>query len=154
LQAPHLLTVAAKPSDAQREMLLDLAERAEKIRRREVDPKTDNMLLVTNDGRKLALDQRVIDPLLPDFDGSKVNLCAENVFRIWRATAENRSAQLVFSDLSTPMDNDTFDVYHDVRAKLLEMGIPSNEIAFIHQAKNNAQKQAMFLLKAIRAQRQ
>ena len=140
----HFRVVTAKPSEQQREMVLHLAERAEKIRARAVDPREDNMLLVTNDGRKLALDQRLIDPLLPDAPGSKVNLCVENVFRIWEDTVEKRLAQLVFIDLSTPKDGIEFDVYHDIKEKLLRLGVPSDEIAFIHEAKNEAQKQALF----------
>jgi len=150
--------VAAKPSEEQREMVQELAARAEKIRNREVNPKEDNMLLVTNDGRKLALDQRLANPLLPDFAVSKVNLCVENALRIWRDTTDKHLAQLVFIDLSTPKsgsprspqalwgDNDgvEFDVYHDIKEKLLLQGVPADEIAFIHDAKNEAQKQALF----------
>ena len=140
----HFRTVTAKPSEQQKAMVQSLAERAGKIRNREVDPRTDNMLLVTNDGRKLALDQRLINPLLPDFPGSKVNLCVENVHRIWQDTAEKRLTQLVFIDLSTPKDGIEFDVYHDIKEKLLLRGVPADEIAFIHEAKNEAQKQALF----------
>ena len=142
--AVRFRVVAAKPSEQQREMVQSLAERAEKIRAKAVDPRVDNMLLVTNDGRKLALDQRLINPLLPDFPGSKVNLCVENVHRIWQDTAEKRLTQLVFIDLSTPKDGIEFDVYHDVKEKLLLRGVPADEIAFIHDAKNEAQKQALF----------
>ena len=140
----HFRTVTAKPSEQQKAMVQSLAERAGKIRNREVDPRTDNMLLVTNDGRKLALDQRLINPLLPDAPGSKVNLCVENVHRVWQDTAEKRSTQLVFIDLSTPKDGIEFDVYHDIKEKLLLRGVPADEIAFIHEAKNEAQKQALF----------
>jgi len=140
----HYRVIAAKPSERQREMVQALAERADLIRRRKVNPREDNMLLVTNDGRKLALDQRLINPLLPDVPGSKVNLCVENVFRIWEDTAEKRLMQLVFIDLSTPKDGIEFDVYHDIKEKLLKLGVPSDEIAFIHEAKNEAQKQALF----------
>jgi len=136
--------VAAKPSEQQQEMVQGLAERADLIRRRKVDPKQDNMLLVTNDGRKLALDQRLVNPLLPDVPGSKVNLCVENIHRIWQDTAEKRLTQLGFVDLSTPKDGIEFDVYHDVKEKLLLRGVPADEIAFIHEAKNEAQKQALF----------
>jgi hypothetical protein len=136
--------VAAKPSKQQREMVQGLAERADLIRRRKVDPREDNMLLVTNEGRKLALDQRLVNPLLPDVPGSKVNLCVENIHRIWQDTAEKRLTQLGFVDLSTPKDGIEFDVYHDVKEKLLLRGVPADEIAFIHEAKNEAQKQALF----------
>ena len=136
--------VAAKSSDEQREMVQALAARAEKIRNGNIDPRIDNMLLVTNDGRKLALDQRLTNPLLPDFAVSKVNLCVENVHRIWRDTTEKRLTQLVFIDLSTPKDDAEFDVYHDIKEKLLRQGVPADDIAFIHDAKNEAQKQALF----------
>ena len=140
----HVRTVTAKPSQQQRDMVQGLAERAEKIRKREVNPHDDNMLLVTNDGRKLALDQRLINPLLPDAPGSKVNLCVENVHRIWQDTADKRLTQLVFVDLSTPKNDGSFDVYNDIKEKLLLRGIPANEIAFIHEADNEAKKQALF----------
>ncbi|MCL2301564.1 MAG: SNF2-related protein [Firmicutes bacterium] len=136
--------IKAKPSEQQRDMVQGLAERADRIRKREVAPTEDNMLLVTNDGRKLALDQRLVNPLLPDVPGSKVNLCVENMFRIWQDTAAKRLTQLGFVDLSTPKDGIEFDVYHDVKEKLLLLGVPSDEIAFIHEAKNEAQKQALF----------
>jgi len=136
--------VTAKPSEQQRDMVQGLAERADLIRRRKVEPRVDNMLLVTNDGRKLALDQRLVNPLLPDVPGSKVNLCVENMFRIWQATAAKRLTQLGFVDLSTPKDGIEFDVYHDIKEKLLKLGVPADEIAFIHEAKNEAQKQALF----------
>ena len=133
-------TVVTKPSEMQKEMIAGLAERAERIRRREVDSSEDNMLLITNDGRKIALDQRIINPMLPDHPESKVNACTDNVFRIWEETKEKRLTQLVFSDLSTPKGNGTFSVYEDIRAKLIQKGIPEEEIAFIHDAKNEAQK--------------
>jgi hypothetical protein len=136
--------VTAKPSEQQQGMVQALAERAEIIRARKIAPTEDNMLLVTNDGRKLALDQRLINPLLPDFEGSKVNLCVENVHRIWQDTSEKRLTQLVFCDLSTPKNDDSFDVYHDIKEKLLLRGVPADEIAFIHDAKSEAQKQALF----------
>jgi len=140
----HYRVVAAKPSEQQQAMVRGLAERADRIRKREVDPREDNMLLVTNDGRKLALDQRLINPLLPDFPGSKVNECVDDVCRIWQDTADKRLTQLVFIDLSTPKDGVEFDVYHDIKEKLLLRGVPADEIAFIHEAKNEAQKQALF----------
>ncbi len=133
-------TVVTKPSEMQKEMIAGLAERAEAIRNREVDPHSDNMLVITNDGRKIALDQRIINPLLPDYEGSKVNACAGNVYRIWEETKDRRLTQLIFSDLSTPKSDDTFSVYTDIRDKLIAKGIPPEEIAFMHDAKNEAQK--------------
>lgn len=121
-----------------------MAGRAEQIRTGGVDPSQDNMLKITNDGRKLALDQRLINPLLPDDDNGKVAKCAENVFRIWQNTQEQKSAQLVFCDLSTPKNDGTFNVYDDLRDKLENMGVPAEEIAYIHNAKSKAQKQELF----------
>ena len=135
--------IAVKPSEIQKEMVESLSERAEKVRSGEVKSYDDNMLVITNDGRKLALDQRMIDPLLPDFDGSKVNACTENIFQIWQDYADKKSAQLVFCDLSTPK-SDTFSVYTDIRDKLIAKGIPESEIAFIHDAKTEVQKAEMF----------
>lgn len=109
-----------------------------------VDPSVDNMLLITNDGRKLALDQRLLNPMLPDFEGSKVNVCAGNIYRIWEDTKEQRLTQLVFCDLSTPKNDGTFSVYNDLRDKLIERGIPEEEIAFVHDATNEAQKKELF----------
>jgi hypothetical protein len=140
----HYHTIAAKPSEEQREMVQTLAERAERIRARKVNASKDNMLLVTNDGRKLALDQRLMNPLLPDFEGSKVNLCVENVHRIWRETADKRLTQLVFIDLSTPKNDGSFSVYNGIKEKLLLQGVPADEIAFIHDADTDAKKQALF----------
>ena len=136
-------TVVTKPSEMQKELISGLADRAEKIRGRMVDSSEDNMLLITNDGRKIALDQRIINPLLPDHESSKVNACADNVYRIWEETREKRLTQLIFSDLSTPKGDGTFSVYTDIREKLLAKGIPENEVAFIHDAKNEAQKKEM-----------
>jgi hypothetical protein len=136
-------TVVTKPSDMQKEMIAGLAERADRIRKREVSADEDNMLLITNDGRKIALDQRIINPMLPDHEGSKVNACVDNVFRIWEETKEKRLTQLVFSDLSTPKGDGTFSVYNDIRDKLIAKGVPADEIAFIHEAKNEAQKKEM-----------
>ena len=135
--------VAVKPSEVQKKMVEALSERAEKVRSGQVKSWDDNMLVITNDGRKLALDQRMIDPLLPDFDGSKVNACTENIFHIWQDNADKKSAQLVFCDLSTPKA-DTFSVYTDIRDKLIAKGIPESEIAFIHDAKTEVQKAEMF----------
>ena len=140
----HYHNIALKPSEYQKEIVASLAERAEKVRNREVDSSVDNMLLITNDGRKLALDQRLVNPMLPSDPNSKAAKCAENVFEIWQRTADQRSTQMIFCDLSTPKDDGTFSVYDDIRAKLLELGIPENEIAFIHNAKSEAQKKDLF----------
>ena len=140
----HYHNIALKPSEYQKDMVASLAERAEKVRNREVDSSVDNMLLITNDGRKLALDQRLINPMLPSDQGSKAAKCAENVFEIWRRTADRRSTQMIFCDLSTPKGDGSFSVYDDIRAKLLELGVPENEIAYIHNAKSEAQKKDLF----------
>ena len=154
-----------KPSQMQQDMVAELGERAEDIKRGDVNPKDDNMLKITNEGRKLALDQRLINDMLPDFENSKVNACAENIYKIWKETAEKKSTQLVFCDLSTPKNTGTMDnpyemelvdgkwklkewkftdVYTDLKRKLIEKGIPENEIAFIHDANNDTQKQELF----------
>ena len=140
----HYHNIALKPSEYQKEIVASLAERAEKVRNREVDSSVDNMLLITNDGRKLALDQRLVNPMLPSDPNSKAAKCAENVFEIWQRTAGQRSTQMIFCDLSTPKDDGTFSVYDDIHAKLLELGIPENEIAFIHNAKSEVQKKNLF----------
>ena len=140
----HYHNIALKPSEYQKEIVASLAERAEKVRNREVDSSVDNMLLITNDGRKLALDQRLVNPMLPSNPNSKAAKCAENVFEIWRRTAGQRSTQMIFCDLSTPKDDGTFSVYDDIHAKLLELGVPENEIAFIHNAKSEVQKKDLF----------
>ena len=140
----HYHNIALKPSEYQKEIVASLAERAEKVRNREVDSSVDNMLLITNDGRKLALDQRLVNPMLPSDPNSKAAKCAENVFEIWQRTADQRSTQMIFCDLSTPKDVGTFSVYDDIRAKLLELGVPENEIAFIHNAKSEVQKKDLF----------
>ena len=140
----HYHNIALKPSEYQKEIVASLAERAEKVRNREVDSSVDNMLLITNDGRKLALDQRLVNPMLPSAPNSKAAKCAENVFEIWQRTADKRSTQMIFCDLSTPKDDGTFSVYDDIRAKLLELGVPENEIAFIHNAKSEVQKKDLF----------
>ena len=126
--------IAVKPSDIQSEMVKSLSERAENVRNGGVDSSQDNMLLITNDGRKLALDQRMIDPLLPDFEGSKVNALVDNVYRIWDETTPNKSAQLIFCDLSTPKSSNDFSVYNDIKDKLIKKGIPPDEVQFIHDA--------------------
>ena len=128
----------------QKEMVASLADRAEKIRNGMVNSQTDNMLKVTNDGRKLALDQRMINPLLPDFEGSKVNACVKNIFRIWAETKEKRLAQLVFCDLSTPRSDGSFSVYNDIRDKLIANGVPAEEVKFIHEADTESKKAELF----------
>ena len=140
----HYHNIALKPSEYQKEIVASLAERAEKVRNREVDSSVDNMLMITNDGRKLALDQRLVNPMLPSDPNSKAAKCAENVFEIWQRTADKRSTQMIFCDLCTPKDDGTFSVYDDIHAKLLELGIPENEIAFIHNAKSEVQKKDLF----------
>ena len=136
--------IAVKPSDMQKEMVEGLSERAENVRSGSVDSTVDNMLKITSDGRKLALDQRMLNPLLDDFAGSKVNACVDNVYRIWNETAEDKSTQLVFCDLSTPKSDDTFSVYNDIRAKLIDMGIPKEDIKFIHDADTESKKKELF----------
>ena len=160
----HFHNVAVKPSEMQKEMVASLAERAEKVRGGGVDSSVDNMLKITNDGRKLALDQRMLNDMLPDFEGSKINACVDNIYRIWEETADKKSAQLVFCDLSTPRgkaasekdaaDADTlladetgsenFNVYDDIRAKLIAQGIPKEQIAFIHEANTEVRKKELF----------
>ena len=156
----HYHNIALKPSEYQKEIVASLAERAEKVRNREVDSRVDNMLLITNDGRKLALDQRLVNPMLPSDPDSKAAKCAENVFEIWQRTADQRSTQMIFCDLSTPgkerpiemvqKEDGSFgmapfqNVYEDIRTKLIELGVPENEIAFIHNAKSEVQKKDLF----------
>ena len=137
-------TVVCKPSGIQKEMVEALGQRADAVRSGAVDASQDNMLLITNDGRKLALDQRLLNPLLPDVEGSKVNVCAEKVYQIWKDTREQRLTQLVFCDLSTPKTDGNFSVYNDLRDKLMARGIPEKEIAFVHSASNETQKQQLF----------
>ena len=136
--------IKTKPSEMQTEMVASLAKRAEKVRARLVEPNIDNMLKITNDGRKLALDQRMIDPMLPDDPDSKVNACVDNVYRIWEEHADTKATQLVFCDLSTPKNDSTFNVYDDVREKLIARGIPAEQIRFIHEATTDAQKKELF----------
>ena len=156
----HYHNIALKPSEYQKQIVASLAERAEKVRNREVDSRVDNMLLITNDGRKLALDQRLVNPMLPSDPDSKAAKCAENVFEIWQRTADQRSTQMIFCDLSTPgkerpiemvqEEDGSFgmapfqNVYEDIRTKLIELGVPENEIAFIHNAKSEVQKKDLF----------
>ena len=125
--------VVLQPSEVQKRMVKGLADRAEKVRSGKVQPTEDNMLCITNDGRKLALDQRLMNPLLPDDPGSKANACVDKVYEIWEKTKEQRSTQMIFCDLSTPKE-DGFDVYNDVRDKLVAKGIPKEEVQFIHDA--------------------
>ena len=136
--------IKTKPSEIQTEMVASLAKRAEKVRARLVEPNIDNMLKITNDGRKLALDQRMIDPMLPDDPDSKVNACVDNVYRIWEEYADTKATQLVFCDLSTPKNDGTFNVYDDMREKLIARGIPAEQIRFIHEATTDAQKKELF----------
>ena len=163
---PHFENISVKPSEYQQEMIQALSERAAQVHSGSVDPKVDNMLKITSDGRKLGLDQRLINPLLPDDPGSKVNACVQNVFRIWREGQADKLTQLLFCDLSTPtgkapavkddaakdaafietgeLPADHFNVYDDIREKLVSMGIPREEIAFIHEAKTDVQKKELF----------
>ena len=136
--------IALKPSEYQKEMVASLAERAEQVRNKQVDSSVDNMLLITNDGRKLALDQRLINPMLPADPESKAVKCAETVFDIWRRTAEKHSTQMIFCDLSTPKGDGVFSVYDDIRSKLVAMGVPENEIAYIHTANTEQKKKELF----------
>lgn len=136
--------IKTKPSEIQTEMVASLAKRAEKVRARLVEPNIDNMLKITNDGRKLALDQRMIDPMLPDDPERKVNACVDNVYRIWEEHADTKATQLVFCDLSTPKNDGTFNVYDDMREKLIARGIPAEQIRFIHEATTDAQKKELF----------
>ena len=140
----HYHNIVLKPSEAQKKMVEGLSERAERVRNKMVDSSTDNMLLITNDGRKLALDQRLMNDMLPDSETSKVSACADNVFDIWQRTAESRSTQMVFCDLSTPHNDGKFNVYDDLRKKLIEKGIPAEEIAYIHTAETEAKKKELF----------
>ncbi len=138
------ITEVTTPSDFQRDLVADLGERAEAVRNREVEPREDNMLKITSDGRKLALDQRLSDPALPDDPESKVNACVRNVLQVWRDTEEIKGTQLVFCDLSTPKGDGSFNVYDDMKQKLMAQGVPPEEIAFIHDAKTEVQKAELF----------
>ena len=140
----HYHNIAVKPSEMQKEMVASLAERAEKVRGGAVDSSVDNMLKITNDGRKLALDQRMLNDMLPDFEDSKINACVDNIYHIWTETADKKSAQLVFCDLSTPKNDGTFSVYDDIRKKLIERGIPESEVKFIHEADTDIKKKELF----------
>ena len=138
------ITEVTTPSDFQRDLVADLGERAEAVRNREVEPREDNMLKITSDGRKLALDQRLSDPTLPDDPESKVNTCVRNVLQVWRDTEKIKGTQLVFCDLSTPKGDGSFNVYDDMKQKLMAQGVPPEEIAFIHDAKTEVQKAELF----------
>ena len=140
----HYHIVKTPASDMQKELVASFAERAEKIHNRMVDSSVDNMLLVTNDGRKAALDQRLVNPALFDYEGSKVNVCVDNIYKIWAENADKKSAQLLFCDLSTPTGDGSFNVYDDIRAKLIEKGVPPEEIEFIHNANTDAKKKELF----------
>ncbi len=146
LPVPNVVrkTVTITPSDMQKELVSDLANRAEKVRNKMVDSSVDNMLLITNDGRKLALDQRLSNDMLPDDPNGKVATCANNVYEIWERTTPQKSAQLIFCDLSTPHNDGKFNVYDDIKKKLIAKGIPENEISFIHNADSEAKKKELF----------
>ena len=136
--------VVLKPSEYQQDMVSSLADRAEAVRNRLVEPHQDNMLKITNDGRKLALDQRLINDMLPDSENSKAATCVEKAFEIWEQTKEQKSTQLIFCDLSTPKGDGTFNVYEDIKNKLVEKGVPPEEIAFIHEANTETRKAELF----------
>ena len=137
-------TVVVQPSEIQKEMVAALSERAAAVHSGQVDPSQDNMLKITSDGRKIGLDQRLMNPLLPDDPNSKLNACVGNVFRIWEEGKESRLTQLLFCDMSTPKDDGTFNVYDDIKAKLIARGVPAEEIAFIHDADNEVKKKELF----------
>ena len=136
--------VSVKPSEFQKKIVEDLSLRADRVRNGMVDASQDNMLKITNDGRKLAMDQRLISENLPDHEGSKVNACISNIYRIWDESREKRSAQLVFCDISTPKNDGSFNVYDDIRTKLIAKGISAEEIRFIHEADSDVKKKALF----------
>ena len=136
--------VVLKPSGFQKDMVSSLAGRAEAVRNKLVEPQFDNMLKITNDGRKLALDQRLMNPVLPDNENSKAAACVSRAFGIWEQTKKEKSAQIIFCDLSTPKGDGTFNVYEDVRDKLVEKGVPPEEIAFIHEANTETRKAELF----------
>lgn len=135
--------IVAKPTAIQKEMVQELSERASKVHSGAVDPSVDNMLRITSDGRKLGLDQRIINPDLPDEPDSKVNLCVDNIYSIWHDGKADKLTQLVFSDLSTPKEG-VFSVYTDIRDKLISRGVPQEEIAFIHDADTEVKKKELF----------
>ena len=133
-----------KPSEIQLEFVKTFAERAEKVRNKEVDSSIDNMLKITNDGRKLALDQRLIDEMLPDYEDSKIEKCSQNIYKIWEENKDKKLTQLLFCDLSTPKNDGTFSAYNDMKNKLIDKGIPEEEIEFIHNAHTDAKKKELF----------
>ena len=135
----HYETIVAKPTEIQKEMVKELSNRADRVRNKQVDPSTDNMLKITNDGRKLALDQRLMNDMLPDAPESKVSLCANNIYRIWQEHKEEQLTQLVFCDLSTP-NEDKFNVYDELKRKLQELNVPEDEVEFIHNANTEDRK--------------
>ena len=137
-------TEVIKPTPMQQNMIQSLADRAEEIRAGRVDPSKDNMLKITNDGRKLALDMRLVNPLAPDSESSKTSICAQNIYKIWERTQEQRSAQLAFCDLSTPKGDGSFNVYDDLKQKLMDRGVPAEEIAYIHEANTEVRKKELF----------
>lgn len=143
LPEAHYETIVAKPTEIQKEMVKELSNRADMVRNKKVDPSTDNMLKITNDGRKLALDQRLMNDMLPDDPNSKVSLCANNIYRIWQEHKEKHLTQLVFCDLSTPSE-DKFNVYDELKRKLQELGVPEDEVEFIHNANTDIQKKTLF----------
>jgi len=140
----HFHTVVAKPSQIQEDMVADLSKRAEQVQKKMVDPSKDNMLCITNDGRRIGLDQRLMNPMLPDDPNSKVNMCMNKVFDIWEETADKRLTQILFCDFSTPNKDGRFDVYNDIKDKLLAKGVPEDEIAFIHDYNTDLQKKELF----------
>lgn len=144
LKGEKVQNVTIQPTEIQKQLIEELGERADKVHARMVDPTMDNMLKITNDGRMIALDQRHENPLLPDDENSKVNTIVRNVYDVWERTKENKSTQLVFSDISTPKGNGQFNIYEDLKKKWIEKGIPENEIAFIQDTKNEKQKEALF----------
>jgi hypothetical protein len=136
--------VVVQPTEYQKEMVADLSERAKQVQQKLVRPDEDNMLCITNDGRKIGLDQRMMNPLLPDEPGTKVNVCVDNVHRIWTDTAADKSTQLIFCDFSTPKKDGSFNLYDDIRDKLVARGVPKEEIAFIHEHNTEEKKKALF----------
>ncbi len=136
--------IVLKPSEMQKEMVSELSDRAERVRNKMVDSSVDNMLMITNDGRKLALDQRLMNDILPDDENSKCSACADNAYEIWQKTADRLGTQMIFCDLSTPHNDGKFNVYDDIRDKLIAKGVPADEIAYIHSASSEAQKKEMF----------
>ena len=136
--------IAVEPTEIQREMVAELGERAEDVRNNKVDPTVDNMLKITNDGRKLALDQRLMNDMLPDEEGTKLSVCANNVFDIWEKTSDFKGTQLIFCDTSTPKKDGTFNVYDDIRQKLIDKGVPESDIEYIHNADTDVKKKELF----------